>query len=490
MVSIPQRPNMIIIIGTLVFLGIIAFSVYSVYSTHIQTTRSEETMMNRLLQTEARALIRQIQQRIEVQPTSDLEYIPSINPEISHMIDVRDLGYCLPMESALSQLWRCRSVEITVEPLHYPTSFTEPDAPPPYHTYTVDYQYPVPTASPPQSDEPCASATKIMLNGIARDVLVQSIGQNCPELAKVKNISELPNNTLIISDANTGELLWSGGTHKYASKMLTKMQHNIAGGINVVDLNRDGFGEQLIFVDTGGQVWRLFLDQEQSKQGQAPVIIPLGSSHNGGVMATLSGSSTSNRRSFYQRPVVGITTDGTKNYLLIGIGSGSKVLPQGGSVQDRFYALKSDIIADNRDNFTPITELDLANKTPGIISISDGKKSTDSAKEQNGWYLDLPGQGEKILSEATLTNGYFGFVSYQPPEDKNKPKGTSRIYTIKARTGETKKRETLKEGDLNTSAMVEARKRTPVLSLCAGTECSPLSEDSVQIISWVDSTTH
>ena len=113
-------------------------------------------------------------------------------------------------------------------------------------------------ALPVQARPSCATPINLVIAGQPGKPLSRALLRGCPELKSVKGISELPSTAVVISDAKTGELLWSAGNYNGATLPLSRMLYRVSAGIAVVDLNLDGFGDQIIFVDTGGQVWRLF----------------------------------------------------------------------------------------------------------------------------------------------------------------------------------------------------------------------------------------
>jgi hypothetical protein len=115
----------------------------------------------------------------------------------------------------------------------------------------------------------------------------------------------------------------------------------------------------------------------------------------------------------------------TKDYngnLWVDWGTGDKTDPTASNAQAYFYSLK-----DN-DRSTTYTKSDLQNITSGTYPASATKP---------GWYINLAGQGEKILSEPTVFGGIIYFSSYTPPAGGNPcdQAGTAKLYGLNYVTG-------------------------------------------------------
>ena len=107
---------------------------------------------------------------------------------------------------------------------------------------------------------------KIKVEGTIQDVLIFSGGynpeeDNRAEYLDVNQVSgDLIGNGVYIVNARTGEFIWSASNDDSASLTLTQMQYSIPGGVRVIDMEGDGLADQLFFADTGGQVWRLYIN--------------------------------------------------------------------------------------------------------------------------------------------------------------------------------------------------------------------------------------
>ncbi len=95
-----------------------------------------------------------------------------------------------------------------------------------------------------------------------------------------------------------------------------------------------------------------------------------------------------------------------------------------GATTDYLFAVK-----ESR-NFTGTrTPADLQNVS------SSGQVYNDTTKQ--GWYIQMPGAGEKVLSDSTVFGGILYFTSYLPPtgSDPCSLSGTSNLYGLNYITG-------------------------------------------------------
>ncbi len=367
--------------------------------------------------------------------------------------------------------------------------------------------------------------TNIVINGEVRRVLVFGGGYDLTNDDDTKSrTDDTFGNSVFMVDAETGELLWSAGqTSSSADLVLSKMKYSVPGDIVVLDMNFDGLGDQLIFADMGGQVWRLFIDQAASKNSRTPVVVPyggIGSSANGVVADLNDGSHTGNRR-FYMKPVTGITEAGDRSMFTIGIGSGYQAHPLNDVVQDRFYVLKSSATFTNPTNVATLTEKDLYDATSNAIQTGSSSDKQNAEKafalinndgsfaNSGGWYIKLEESGEKVLSDISLTDGYFSFVSYEPgtaPASCFAVQGTNRYYSMKASDASAPngQRFTIipSTGIISSTQLVVLNKADLVGATddadglvaltCVGTNCTSDEHlnNAVQQTGWIDSKTN
>ncbi len=251
--------------------------------------------------------------------------------------------------------------------------------------------------------------SKIKLNGGERNVLIFAGGYDTNQDTATTTQTDSSGNAIYIVDAETGGLIWSGGkTGSGATKAFPDMDYSIPSDISLIDINSDGYTDQLYVGDMGGQVWRFDLDPSASN---AAGLI------QGGVMAKLSDSGTENARRFYFAPDVSILNNLGAASLAVSIGSGWRSHPLDTVIEDRFYMFRSEDIYTapagygiqngSTGIYRPITESDLVNVTDNLSAdMSAG----------HGWLLEMESTGEKVLAKSVTVNDQVLFTTYRPEE--------------------------------------------------------------------------
>ncbi len=112
----------------------------------------------------------------------------------------------------------------------------------------------------------------------------------------------------------------------------------------------------------------------------------------------------------------------TYNNLWVYFGTGDKNDPTAPNAQEKFVALK-----DN-DRTTTYTYGNLENIT------SSGSTYSGTG---DGWYINMTGQGEKILADPAVFGGVVYFTTYTPPtgNDPCAQGGTAKLYGVDYTTG-------------------------------------------------------
>lgn len=270
--------------------------------------------------------------------------------------------------------------------------------------------------------------------------------QDADDISPLYNTDNVGNRIYMV-DAISGDLLWYGGgpgiNDTGRNLALDLMNNSIPGGMRVIDLDGDGFGDRMYAGDTGGRVWRfdIIIDADTSQAGiQVPTASQL---ITGGVFASLGNADLAARpdastRRFYNTPDVAlIRRRGADPYLSISLGSGWRGHPLNTDIADRFYSLR-DYQPFNRrtqadyDTSTPIEDGDLVDITNNVTpSVPEG---TD------GWRLELrlPGgfDGEKVLAESRTFNNVVFFPTYLPVSSGScAPVGRNRVYAVNIDNG-------------------------------------------------------
>jgi type IV pilus assembly protein PilY1 len=207
-----------------------------------------------------------------------------------------------------------------------------------------------------------------------------------------------------VVDLSNGNILWS-----YTRADNSTMNYSLPASPAIVDTDNDGFIDTAYIGDLGGNMWRFkFCDAGASACNT--------SNWSGGL---LFDSSTGGTRPIFTAATV--TKDFNGN-LWVDWGTGDKTDPTAANAQEKFYAVK-----DN-DRSTTFRINDLDNITSGTYADSPTK---------HGWYINLAGGGEKILSEPTVFGGVVYFSSYTPPAggDPCAQAGSANLYGVNYTTG-------------------------------------------------------
>ena len=254
-----------------------------------------------------------------------------------------------------------------------------------------------------------------------RDVVVFSGGydenQDIEDRGQRASQDSMGNDVFIV-DAKTGAYIWSlqGGSSGSSADLsnATQLTHSIPGDARLLDMNQDHVIDRMYFADTGGVVWRLEL--------------PMGADYDMGdarliKFADLSGQGE-DARMFYNEPDVALLQDKGKNWLTVSIGSGYRSHPADRTVSDKFFVmldaavnvpLTTNLAGDDAfktiDMAADLVEVTISGNT--INQPEEMKDKTIFGVENNksGWYLTLPGEGEKVLSTSITSNGNVMFTS-------------------------------------------------------------------------------
>lgn len=223
-------------------------------------------------------------------------------------------------------------------------------------------------------------------------------------------------NQLFIVHAETGELIWSSDE--------AEMDDPIPSQPKTADVNGDGLVDHIYVGDLGGKVFRVDLDNRSSASSLVKRVK---------VFADVSGD---NRR-FYEPPTVALFKDSSNQlFAVVGMGSGNRSHPLLESTNDRFYAFydtditRADILTATDDALQDkITESTLAG-----IDLATFNADTFSSSGKQGWYLEMDGAGEKVITSAVIFRNKLVFSSYLPTQENTNDCspviGSSNLYNI------------------------------------------------------------
>lgn len=262
--------------------------------------------------------------------------------------------------------------------------------------------------------------TKIRVGSSEKDVLIFGGGYDPNQDNAGTRSEDGQGRALFIVDAETGARVWSGGPDASHTKTFAAMKYSIPSDVKVIDLNYDGFADQIYVGDMGGQLWRF--DVANGKSGAALV--------SGGVIAEVSKDADSgNNRRFFYAPDISLNKDSMgKLYFAIAMGTGWRSHPLNEEVVDRFYVFHDyNVFAPPSGGYTKITESDL-------VDATDGDVTREEVEKADGWYITLKNSGEKVLAESLTIGQQIMFTTYEPGGESvacGPSAGIGRLYIVK-----------------------------------------------------------
>ncbi|HEY5718217.1 MAG TPA: hypothetical protein VIS52_06940, partial [Motiliproteus sp.] len=226
---------------------------------------------------------------------------------------------------------------------------------------------------------------------------------------------------------------WSAGDDVSHDEVIADMAYSIPSELKVLDMNRDGYVDQMYVGDMGGQIWRFDVDNEQAQVQHLVDITKI---------AELADNTASGNRRFYYPPDLALAVEGKYRYLSLGIGSGYRAHPKNLDIEDRFYMIKLFDVYEKPSSFTTITESDLYDATANLLQQGTDSQKNDAeialsnnhVNRKEGWMIRLTNAGEKVLAGSATIQNQIIFTTYEPapddPSNCNPAQGTSRAYLV------------------------------------------------------------
>jgi Tfp pilus tip-associated adhesin PilY1 len=249
---------------------------------------------------------------------------------------------------------------------------------------------------------------------------------------------------LFVVDLVDGTILWS-----YTRANTTDLDKTIPAPPAIVDTDNDGFVDMAYIGDTGGNMWRFKFCKAADGDTCST------SNWTGGRL--FGATSSSGIRPIYT--LAAVAKDDAGNFWVYW-STGDKTDPTAANAQEKIFAVKDTDFTSMRGGD------DLQNIT------TEGGVYNDSSKY--GYFINLTGSGEKMLSDVTVFGGVL-YVATFTPEQSNNPcvqGGTAKLYGVGATSG---------AGALATGATTPPRSMTigtgiasaPVISLKPGSAGTP-----------------
>ncbi len=246
---------------------------------------------------------------------------------------------------------------------------------------------------------------KVKINSTPQEVLVFAGGYDPDQDSYSTRSVDDMGRAIFMVDPNDGSLVWSGGPDGSHNETFVDMLYSIPSDIRVIDMDVDGFADQLYVGDMGGQVWRFDINN-----GGA-----LADLVKGGVIARVSDTTFAGNRRFFYVPDVSIATLDGEKFLSVAIGSGWRAHPL---------------------NTTLLTHADLHDATDNLIQSSDSTQSEAAISDlagKDGWWMGFGTAGEKVLAESLTLENKVVFSSYVPDSGGSScaaDVGSGRVYAV------------------------------------------------------------
>ncbi|MDO6459197.1 PilC/PilY family type IV pilus protein [Granulosicoccaceae sp. 1_MG-2023] len=243
-----------------------------------------------------------------------------------------------------------------------------------------------------------------------RKVLIFGGGYDPAEDDKSVRSADTMGNAVYVADADTGELIWSLSSAE-GGQVEADLKYAVPTALRVVDMDANGSADRIYFGDTGGQLWRVDLDEEDLSSSSGATVTKL---------ADFNDGSASGNRKFFYPPAVALTESGGDTFLSVAIGSGNRSHPLSTTVENRIYVYR-DMHVDKgapSETVDEADESDLFDATDNDIGEGDASTSSSAEEElaaSQGWYVTLS-TGQKVLAEGLIYDNSVMFTTFEPAD--------------------------------------------------------------------------
>ena len=177
--------------------------------------------------------------------------------------------------------------------------------------------------------------------------------------------------------------------------------------ITLSDANGDGSVDFAYAADTKGNIYRI--DFSDSAGTLAPL------DENGWRMRKVAYTSGGGRKFLYPPSLLGV---GTSMYVALGSGNRERPLlanyPYQANVKDRFYVLLDDLTIPASSPTATAVNLDAAPMMDVSANTTCDDDGVAPGSTWKGWFMDLPGRGEQVVTSALIAAGMVAFNTNRP----------------------------------------------------------------------------
>ncbi len=286
--------------------------------------------------------------------------------------------------------------------------------------------------------------TRIVVDGDSEDVLVFTGGYDPnQDDVTVKTPDTFGNAIFMVragadSITNGGnndgipDLIWAAGDGIGFDLNLAEMDYSLPASPKIIDVDQDGFPDQLYVGDMGGQLWRIDISSGAADAASLAT---------GGVIASIAGATPGEARRFYHTPDVSLVNNGEYTFLNIAMGSGYQAHPLNEVIEDRFYSFRASDVYNAPASYVIAAEADLYDATDNLLG-TEGEALTEAQQAAEissfaaakGWFIQLERSGEKVLAKSLTVNNQLIFTTYEPNNTTSTgcsaAIGTARAYLV------------------------------------------------------------
>ncbi|NTU42586.1 MAG: hypothetical protein HGA78_05960, partial [Nitrospirales bacterium] len=258
------------------------------------------------------------------------------------------------------------------------------------------------------------SIARVMVGGNEKWVGFVAAGYNSADCSGGGGCDRRGKGVFVIDMAN-GNVLKS-----WTRAAVSGMDYSLVATPAALDLDRDGFVDTVYIGDIGGNMWKFSLPckmPDSAKCATDPLYCSTcdNDDWNGSLFFQAPSGVI---RPVYTKAIAARDTDGN---LWLYWGTGDKVNPTDPNAQERLYALK-----DGGGSYS----------VNDVENLASEGATYGGAKQ--GWYIQVSGQGEKILAEPAVFGGIVYFTTYTPHASGSDPcsqSGTPKLYGVGYTTG-------------------------------------------------------
>ncbi len=300
-----------------------------------------------------------------------------------------------------------------------------------------------------------------------RVVLMFGGGYDPNQDTTIPTTTDSVGNAIYMVDPLKGTRLWWASSDATAMLQLPKMNYGIASDLALIDTDGDGATDRVYVGDTGGQLWRIDLNNQLvpgSNNGGTTGYVFADVGCFGGTRASngsCTGTVAQHKRKLLYPPDVAPVKDTVYStnpfYDMVTIGSGDREDPldflttdltsppdSREAVHNRLFAFRDYNYVTGSPTVLPTTPLSeggtgangLYDASANLLSTSTGAALTaemNTLRSKSGWFIDLKATGattlqngvnsnwwgEKVLAKTTVIDGVLFATSFRPTNNSD-----------------------------------------------------------------------